>query len=317
VAIAPGINKIMKNIFFNKQRNKLVALTLNRRVKALLTLCVLGIPLGVGVAIGAAVTDRSDELVVVLDALEVELVSQKEVLAQGRIETEHKLAAYSSKLGEMQARLVRLDALGERITDIAGLASGEFDFASSPAMGGPDDLLSQYVDQADFELFYRQLDAQLIDRERQLGLLRMMMTDRQFKQESTVSGRPVEKGWMSSAYGMRYDPFHGRKRLHKGVDFAGQDGSPVIAVAAGIIISSEVRKGYGNTIDVDHGDGLVARYAHNRKNLVKVGDLVKKGQVIALMGSSGRSTGPHVHFELQKNGRHIDPSRYVWRTVNG
>lgn len=307
----------MKIILINVWQGRTTALNVNSWAKTLLSLCVLGLPvgLGAGLAIGFSSADKSDELVAQLEVLEAQLNAQKDFLAEGRTQASHQLAAYSSRLAEMQARVVRLDALGEHITGIAGLDSGEFDFSIPPAVGGPSENESDSVAFQDFELFYAELDAQLQDRERQLDLLKIMMVDREFKRGSTVAGLPVAKGWMTSSYGLRRDPFHGKKSWHKGIDIAGKRGSSIIAVAGGIVTKSETGAGYGEFIEIDHGNALVARYAHNDKNLVKAGDLVKKGQVIALMGSTGRSTGPHVHFEVYKNGRHVDPASYIRRTI--
>jgi murein DD-endopeptidase MepM/ murein hydrolase activator NlpD len=141
------------------------------------------------------------------------------------------------------------------------------------------------------------------------------MVDRKLKQQSSVTGRPVQKGWMSSRYGYRTDPFHGRRSWHNGVDFAGKEGANVIAVASGVVTWTGKKQGYGQMVELDHGEGFITRYAHNKKNLVNAGDAVKKGEVIGLMGSSGRSTGPHVHFEVYKNGRSVDPASYIRRTI--
>lgn len=308
----------MKIIFINGKQGKSVALNFTTWVRVLLSVCVLGTPLGLGVALGLKAGASEDRaLTDALDSLAAALAAQQKTLADNRANTAQKLAAYSRKLAEMQARVVRLDALGERIADVAGLNGGEFDFSRLPAVGGPDEMQALEVVQTDsgLEVFYGEMEALINDRERQLGLLRTMMADRQFKRESTVAGRPIEKGWMSSAYGVRRDPFHGKKAWHKGVDFAGRDGSAVIAVAAGIVSRAETQPGYGEMIEIDHGDTLVTRYAHNKQNLVNVGELVKKGQIIARMGSTGRSTGPHVHFEVYKHGRHVDPASYIRRTV--
>lgn len=306
----------MKVIFLNPRQSRSITLNLNSWAKVLLSLCVLGVPLGTGILLGLkSGTGGGGELANALDALAAELASQKEALAQGRTNTGNQLAAYSLKLAEMQARVVRLDALGERITQIAGLDDGEFDFSRPPALGGPEEAQPEPLAPSGVDLFYRELEAQLADRERQLELLKMMMVDGQVKRESTVSGRPVAKGWMSSPYGLRRDPFRGNRAWHSGIDFAGREGSPVIAVAAGIVTRSGPMSGYGELVEIDHGDALVTRYGHNKENLVKVGDLVKKDQVIAHMGSTGRSTGPHVHFEVYKNGRHVDPASYVRRTI--
>ena len=142
-----------------------------------------------------------------------------------------------------------------------------------------------------------------------------MLSERNLQKASALTGRPINKGWMSSGYGHRTDPFNGRKAWHNGVDFAGVEGADVVAVAAGVVTWSGERHGYGNMIELDHGEGHVTRYGHNKQNRVNVGDVVKKGQVIATMGSTGRSTGPHVHFEVYKHGRAVDPASYIRRTV--
>jgi len=326
----------MKIIFLSSRQSKSLTLTLNSWAKVALSLCVLGVPLGAGLVVGAN-SDRGDaSLRAALAAVQAELDLQHEELQLGVASADKKIAAYSQKLAEIQARMVRMDALGERITDIAGLDKGEFDFTHTPAIGGPveldepgdrpltDSLTSDletsnpevsHIISSDLQDLFAELEARMDNREQQLDLLRVMIVDRDLKRENTISGRPIAKGWMSSRYGKRTDPFNGRKVWHLGVDFAGKEGSDVIAVASGIVTRSEPYKGYGRLIEIDHGEGYVTRYGHNKTNLIKVGDLVKKGQVIAKMGSTGRSTGPHVHFEVYKNGRNVDPASYIRRTV--
>ena len=329
----------MKIIFLSSRQSKSLTLTLNTWAKVALSLCVLGVPLGAGLVIGAN-SDRGDaSLRAALAAVQAELDLQHEELQFGVASADKKIAAYSQKLAEIQARMVRMDALGERITDIAGLDKGEFDFSHTPAVGGPSELdgdeftaVLAEVEQAgggfttpspeanniissDLQDLFAELEARMDNREQQLDLLRVMIVDRDLKRENTISGRPIAKGWLSSRYGKRTDPFNGRKVWHLGIDFAGKEGSDVIAVASGIVTRSEPYKGYGRLIEIDHGEGYVTRYGHNKTNLIKVGDLVKKGQVIAKMGSTGRSTGPHVHFEVYKNGRNVDPASYIRRTI--
>jgi murein DD-endopeptidase MepM/ murein hydrolase activator NlpD len=135
--------------------------------------------------------------------------------------------------------------------------------------------------------------------------------DRSLHERIMPSGRPVRNGWVSSGYGMRTDPFTGKKEFHEGIDFAGKEGSRVLAVADGIVSWAGWRKGYGKMVEITHGNGYATRYAHNEKLLVSVGETVKKGQTIALMGSTGRSTGPHVHFEVVHNDREVNPAKYV------
>lgn len=134
---------------------------------------------------------------------------------------------------------------------------------------------------------------------------------RNLEQTVLPAGRPLKNGWISSYYGMRTDPFTGRRAMHHGTDFAGKEGSEILSVAAGVVTYSGERYGYGHMVEISHGNGYITRYGHNRENLVKAGDVVEKGQAIALLGSTGRSTGPHVHFEVLKNGRGVDPSSYI------
>jgi len=182
-------------------------------------------------------------------------------------------------------------------------------------LGGPEQEWTVDYQHSDLELLYTQLQHQLESRESQLGILESLMLDRKLKQQSAVTGRPIKKGWMSSKFGYRTDPFKGHRAWHNGVDFAGKEGADVVAVASGVVTWSAERNGYGQMVELDHGEGYITRYAHNKKNLVNVGDTVKKGEVVGLMGSSGRSTGPHVHFEVYKNGRAVDPASYIRRTI--
>lgn len=222
--------------------------------------------------------------------------------------------AYATRLASLEARLVRLDALGEHLTEIAGLDDGEFDFSVDPAVGGPDEpLAATEPGEPALDQLIEHLDYKLADRERQLQILERLLANRKLQTETQVAGRPIRKGWMSSAYGRRTDPFHGGQAWHQGVDFAGKEGAEVIAVAAGVVTWSGERNGYGQLVEISHADGYATRYAHNRENLVEVGQVVQKGQVIARMGSSGRSTGPHVHFEVLRNGKAQNPASYVHR----
>ena len=193
---------------------------------------------------------------------------------------------------------------------------GEFDFSRAPALGGPEgNVLGDSYRAPDFLDAIDQLSAQIEDREQQLELLDTLLANRILQREVFIAGRPIVKGWMSSRFGRRSDPFTGRITWHNGVDFAGKKGSDIISVAAGVVTWSADRSGYGEMVEVNHGSGFSTRYGHAEKLLVKAGDVVKKGQVIAHMGSSGRSTGPHVHFEVYKHGRPVDPASYIHRTL--
>ena len=195
----------------------------------------------------------------------------------------------------------------------------EFNFSQDPGLGGPEgqnlDALDSSVSMDKYSKNFAELEFEINAREAQLGILEKILTDKNLKTEQTIAGKPIRRGWMSSDYGMRTDPFHGKKQWHAGVDFAGRKGDDILAVGSGIVTWSGEKSGYGLMVEISHNDGFVTRYAHNDKNIVELGSIVKKGQVVAKMGSSGRSTGPHVHFEVHKNGRTVDPSSYINRTI--
>jgi murein DD-endopeptidase MepM/ murein hydrolase activator NlpD len=155
------------------------------------------------------------------------------------------------------------------------------------------------------------LDDHLADRDRQLTVLEDLLLNRKLRDEVRPEGRPVTSGYVSSQFGSRTDPFTGRRAFHKGVDFAGREGAEVVAVASGVVIWSGERYGYGQLVEVNHGNGYVTRYAHNVDNLVAVGDTVRRGQVIARMGDTGRATGPNLHFEVLLNDEPVNPLTYV------
>lgn len=251
-----------------------------------------------------------------LSQAEIDASTRARDLAQLSADARRKLEAMTRKLAELQARVTRLDALGAHLTALAGLEEGEFDFSARPAMGGPmAPLPDTAVMPTELNDQIELLSVTLDDRDAQLDILAGLLFDAEAQAEVIPSGRPVASGWLSSHYGYRNDPFTGKKAWHQGIDFAGKEGGEVIAVASGVVSWSGERYGYGTMVEVAHGDGLVTRYAHNQENLVAVGDLVRKGDTLALMGNSGRSTGPHVHFEVFKHGRPVDPSSYIRRTL--
>lgn len=250
---------------------------------------------------------------VLVGSWQQEMAVQREEIATARRQVDENMNALAMRLGELQAKLIRLDALGERLTEMADLDKGEFDFTAKPALGGPSPAPSALdsMPVADFVQSLDDLSQRLDDREGQLGLLETMLMSRNLRDEVFPAGRPIKKGWISSYFGMRTDPFTGRPERHKGMDFAGKEGSEVIAVGSGVVTWAGERYGYGNLVEINHGNGYSTRYGHNKKVLVAVGDTVKKGQTLALMGSTGRSTGPHVHFEVRYKGKAVDPKKYA------
>jgi murein DD-endopeptidase MepM/ murein hydrolase activator NlpD len=287
---------------------------------AALSVICIGLPLGL-MAMGYELGQRQGASIAQEARLsEAELNASRRAgdLAQLSADARRKLEAMTRKLAELQVRVTRLDALGTHLTALAGLEGGEFNFAAEPALGGPMMPLlpeSQTALPAPLKDSFDGLSVALSDREMQLDILAGLLFDAEAQTEAIPAGRPVLSGWLSSAYGSRTDPFTGKRAWHQGIDFAGAEGDHIIAVASGVVSWSGERTGYGTLVEIAHGDGLITRYAHNRENRVEVGDLVRQGDVIALMGNSGRSTGPHVHFEIFKHGRAVDPSSYVRRTL--
>jgi murein DD-endopeptidase MepM/ murein hydrolase activator NlpD len=242
------------------------------------------------------------------------LEQQHAQVLKTRRELQERLDALAGRVGQMNAHVIRLDALGRRLTEMANLDKGEFDFEREPAVGGPEGLLEGAVAAApDLTAMLDDLTNQIKDRERQLTVLESLISTRNLSRQIVPGGRPVMQGWISSYFGHRADPFTGRRAFHRGLDFAGPAGAEVVAVAAGVVTYSKERFGYGKTVEINHGNGYVTRYAHNQRVLVTPGDTVQKGQSIALIGSTGRSTGPHLHFEVLKQGRAVDPMSFVKR----
>ncbi len=247
-----------------------------------------------------------------LSAWQDEMDVQRDEIATARRKVDEDMDALALRLGELQTKMIRLDALGARLTEVAKLDKGEFDFSTQPAVGGPkEDSAVESMPVPEFIQTLEALDRQVDDRAQQLGLLESMLMSRSLQEEVLPAGRPIKRGWISSYFGMRTDPFTGRREHHKGIDLAGKAGSEVIAVAAGVVTWAGKRYGYGNLVEVNHGNGYSTRYGHNESVLVAVGDTVRKGQALSLMGSTGRSTGPHVHFEVRFKGKTVDPKKYI------
>ena len=302
----------MDIIVRRKNRTELAHFTFGRASLIVLGVIVLlALPAGSAV-FGYLLAERgvsSPEAVV-----SQELVSQRQELDLAIENSKNSVTALSARLSEIQAQAIRLDALGRRLVEINKLDKAEFDFDNPPAQGGPvAESVMEEMDIEDFVASLNLLSKQLDDRAAQLMIVEEVNMDNDLRSAMIPSGKPVESGWLSSGFGRRNDPFTGKLAYHEGVDFAGKAGTGVIAVASGVVTWSGERYGYGKMVELDHGNGYVTRYAHNKENSVDVGEVVEKGQVIARMGSSGRSTGPHVHYEVLRRGKPVDPKKYVYR----
>jgi len=248
-----------------------------------------------------------------LESLTHQVADQKETIEAIRQGNEDTLDALAIRIAQMNARMIRLDAVGRRLTEMAEIDDAEFNFDSEPAMGGPEEPMaagSNVAVPAVVEAMTA-LGYQLDNREAQLNVLESVLANQNLKERVYPQGRPVNSGWLSSYFGKRTDPFTGKPANHTGIDFAGKHGSEIVAVADGVVTWSGDRYGYGIMVEINHGNGYATRYAHNSENLVAVGDEVKKGQVVALMGETGRATGPNLHFEVLQNGRRVNPVKFI------
>ena len=247
------------------------------------------------------------------DQVAAELEAERAAIAEIRQQAEDKLDALAINIGQMNARVIRLDALGRRLTDMADISADEFDFDTAPAVGGPEEPTIETGSSAVPEIVSAMavLGDELDTREAQLTVLESVIMNQNLNARVYPQGRPVRTGWMSSYYGRRTDPFTGKPAMHRGVDFAGKEGAEIVAVADGIVTWSSPRFGYGEMVEINHGNGYATRYAHNAENLVEVGQEVRKGEVVALMGHTGRATGPNLHFEVLHRGQRVNPVKFI------
>ena len=304
----------MKLIIVVNKTGKHHNLNINGFLLALTAVGILGIPAIVGLLCyqywpgGVGLDNR------MIDQWRDVLKAQQSDVDEARRISSESLDAYTLQLARLQARVMRLDALGERLISFSDIKEGEFDFSQSPGLGGPlteDDSGNQPISNY-FQILDR-LEEDIENRDQQLSILETLLIDRKIRDDIFISGRPIQSGWISSYFGMRNDPINGKRAWHSGVDFAGKVDTEVKAVAAGVVKFAGYKNGYGQLIEINHGSGYKTLYGHHKKIHVSVGDIVKKGQVIGIMGNSGRSTGNHVHYEVHKNGRVVDPSSYIHR----
>lgn len=240
----------------------------------------------------------------------VSIQRQQDEKAQSYLQD--NLNAMAVRLGQMQAQLLRLDTLGERLAKLAGFKPQDLMFHEVPGRGGaPSSVPNQNMSLGDFSRQVEVLTRQVEDRGDKLGLLESLFTQESARRKMIPTKLPVEGGWYSSNFGWRIDPFSGQRAFHEGIDFMAEEGTPVFAAAAGVVVYSEIHPQYGNMVEIDHGNDLVTRYAHASKRYVKVGDVVLRGTRIADVGRTGRATGSHLHFEVRQRGAALNPARFL------
>jgi murein DD-endopeptidase MepM/ murein hydrolase activator NlpD len=232
---------------------------------------------------------------------------------QKRSEAEMKenLNALAVRVGELQARILRLDAFGARLAKAAGIKREEFRFDEVPGQGGPSPAAGRDLSVTEFNQMLGEIGRVLDDRSDKLGVLDSFLMDDRLARKTIPTTMPVEAGYYSSNYGYRLDPITGRSTFHTGVDIIASPGTSVMAAAGGVVSTVAFVPEYGNIVEVDHDNGLTSRYAHLSKSLVKVGDVVMKGQIVARVGATGRVTGPHLHFEVREKGIPLNPNKFL------
>ena len=270
-------------------------------------LAAAAVLLAVGTAGGAGAREAIGGLKA--QQLQAQVQKQQAELALTRSGAQREINAMAARLGELQAQANRLNALGDRLTRIGQLDAGEFDFGQPVGIGGAGPVQdmgpSQLLSGLD------QIDRQFASSGRQLSVLEALLFNRALDRQAMPTGAPVADSYITSGFGGRADPINGGAQFHKGIDFEANTGDPVLAVGDGVVSYAGERSGYGMVVEVDHGNGYVTRYAHNSRLVKRVGDLVRAGSEIAKAGSTGRSTGAHVHFEVWENGRVVDPRKFL------
>jgi len=285
------------------------------KLACLAAVCILSFG-GAGFVAALLVANPRDRALDDVETLRAQIATQQRNIEKLEASSQRNLDALAVQLGELQAQTVRLNALGQRLAQAGKLDDGEFDFSKPPAMGGPEDpQAAPHTLNFDLAGQIASLRDELSGEETQLTVLEELLLDRRVDSALLPRGYPVTSGYIGSGYGERSDPITGEVELHTGLDFDAPIGTDIKAVAEGVVIWNGERPGYGNVVEIDHGNGYMTRYAHNQKNLVKVGERVHAGQVIARVGMTGRVTGPHCHFEVWLNGRAVNPLKYVNETV--
>ena len=303
IILVPHSRKLPKTFDLTNRRLRL-------KLLSGLALAVLSC-VGMGAALALTIASPHERAVAQIQRLQKQVQQQNGQLGSVKQDAQRGLDALAIKLGQLQAQSTRLNALGERLAEVGKLDTAEFNFDQSPAVGGVEDISgSAYALPPALDRSIDQLSAQFDTQQAQLSALQSLLLDAKIESNLKPTGMPVQ-GYISSYFGTRADPFDGRSARHTGIDIATPFGTPVHVVAEGMVTFAGVRSGYGNVVEVDHGNGYMTRYAHNSALLVHPGEHVQVGDIIAKAGSTGRSTGSHVHFEVWYDGRVINPLAFA------
>ena len=289
-------------------RRRMGALVQRLRFEAMRRpLAAAGVLLALGSLVGVGA--RSAVGMAQLEAMQTAETERKAEVERVRRDAQREVNALAARLAELQAQANRLNALGARLTRSGQLQDGEFEFDKPVGQGGA----GRASDMPPAELRRRivLLEGQYRDADTQLSVLESLLFNRELDRNAVPSRDPIAGSYITSGFGGRADPFGGGSQFHKGIDFEADVGDPVLAVADGVVSYAATRSGYGETVEIDHGNGYVTRYAHNSRLTRSVGDLVRSGQEIAKAGSSGRSTGAHVHFEVWQDGVVVNPRKFL------
>jgi hypothetical protein len=296
-------------IFFSRREGKARHLNLSHPLTMTL-IGIAGLAVLAGVFAGGVKLGLKGGRIGALSGPEA-ISQERSDLADLKARVQQRIDGLAMKLGMLDAHMIRLDSLGKRLTQVANISSREFDFDHEPAVGGPESGSGRGAEVPDLAAMIDRFDQRLDFRTTQFSALENVLLGHQLSAEIRPTGKPVLSGYISSYFGERMDPFNGEEAFHKGLDFASDAGTDVLAVGQGVVTWAGPREGYGVLVEVNHGNGYVTRYAHNSRVMVSAGDTVQRGQAIAVVGSTGRSTGPHVHFEVLKDGRQIDPMAFI------
>ncbi|MGH8705349.1 MAG: M23 family metallopeptidase [Burkholderiales bacterium] len=301
----------MQIIFFSDRLAKARSLTLSLRHMVASVVLALAVLVGLTAALYWLSLRFAAEVRIPL-VHQLVLASHKGETERAREFVQQNLNAMAVKLGEMQAQLTRLDALGERLSALAGVRQ-EFRFSETPGLGGAQSTLlpPQNLTLAEFGEKLWSLSRQMENRTDMLGLLEAQLFEQTVRKKLMPTMMPVKAPFNASGFGVRIDPITGQQAMHEGIDFITDTGTPVVAAAGGVVLFAGFHPQYGYVIDIDHGNDLVSRYAHLSKMLVKEGDVLQRGRRIADSGNTGRTTGPHLHFEVRFRGAPQNPARFL------